>query len=128
MNDHCIDVTYNIQIYGSHLMDVRYQVHSYRTEGGLFPFHDWLRASIDRVGRSRIRARLKLLEFGHLGDWKPIGHGAFELRIHTGPGYRIYCGRAKNTFVILWGGDKGTQTKDISRATGYWTDYLRRTK
>lgn len=109
------------------MTDTRHQGHYYQAEDGSFPFSEWLRALADPIGRHRVRARLKLLEFGHLGDWKPIGHGAFELRIHTGPGYRVYGGKAKqNSFVILWAGDKRTQPRDITRALHYWTDYLRR--
>jgi putative addiction module killer protein len=110
-------------------MDVRHAVHFYQAGDGSIPFIEWLRDLADPIGRHRIRARLKLLEFGHLGDWKFIGHGVFELRVHTGPGYRVYCGKSnQNTFVILWAGAKGTQARDIARAIHYWTDYARRIK
>ena len=83
----------------------------------------------DRIGRHRIRARLKHLEFGHFGDWKNIGEGVVELRIHTGPGYRIYVGREKRDMtIILWAGPKRTQARDVARARHYWADYRRRMK
>lgn len=103
------------------------QVHFYRAANGDVPFAEWLRKLRDPIGRNRIRARLKLLEFGHLGDWKPIDDGMQEMRLHTGPGYRIYLGRpSQKRFVILWAGDKSTQSRDLIRALDYWADYKRR--
>ncbi|AMS05840.1 hypothetical protein AXH35_10700 [Acidipropionibacterium acidipropionici] len=71
----------------------------------------------DGRGRSRILMRLERLAQGYPGDTKPVGAGLFELRIHTGPGYRIYYLREANTLILLLcGGDKSTQNKDIARA------------
>jgi putative addiction module killer protein len=66
---------------------------------------------------ARIAARIRRLELGNLGDVKPVGEGVSELRIDYGPGYRIYFVQQGNTLVILLcGGDKRTQNKDIRTA------------
>jgi putative addiction module killer protein len=81
------------------------------------PFDDWLRDLRDPIGKGRVLARLRALSFGHRGDWVPVGAGLFELRIHTGPGYRIYVAPAAgDVLLLLVGGDKRTQAQDIERA------------
>ena len=71
----------------------------------------------DRAGRARILARLDRLATGNFGDWKSVGGGVAELRIQTGPGYRVYFARRGDTVVILLcGGDKSSQQRDIDRA------------
>ncbi len=81
------------------------------------PFEAWLRDLRDPIGKGRILARLRALSFGHRGDWVPLGGGLFELRVHSGPGYRIYVApSAGGGLVLLVGGDKRTQVRDIERA------------
>jgi len=64
---------------------------------------------------------------GNLGDCKPVGEGVFELKIDFGPGYRLYFGQVGLTIVLLLiGGDKSTQERDIGEAIQYWRDYERR--
>src|ERR1039458_9142421 len=71
----------------------------------------------DEMAKIRIAARLRQIESGNLGDSKPVGEGVTELRIHVGAGYRVYCGRHGQRWVILLcGGDKDSQPKDIARA------------
>jgi putative addiction module killer protein len=65
---------------------------------------------------------------GNFSDSRPIGAGASESRIHTGPGYRIYYGIDGNKIVLLLGGDKSSQTLDIRSALKYWQDYRERKK
>ena len=65
---------------------------------------------------ARINARLRNLSLGNVGDARPVGGGLFELRVHHGPGYRIYVLREDTTVVLLCGGDKGSQQRDIERA------------
>jgi putative addiction module killer protein len=80
-------------------------------------FRDWLKDLGDRRARVRIDDRLKRLAGGHTGDTKPIGGGVRELRLHFGPGYRIYyVWRDKVLIILLNGGDKGTQARDITTA------------
>lgn len=103
------------------------QVSEYRTADGRKPFAEWFAALRDRQAIKAIAARLTRLQAGNRGDWKAVGAGVFELRIDTGPGFRVYCGQDGTTLVLLLcGGDKRTQTKDIERAHEYWKDYQAR--
>jgi len=80
-------------------------------------FVEWLRALRDTQGRAKIIARLDRLEEGNPGNFRGVGGGVIELKIDFGPGYRVYyVQRADVLIVILCGGDKSTQSKDIQRA------------
>lgn len=80
-------------------------------------FQAWLDLLSDRRAKLRIVARLRRAEIGNLGDWKSIERGICEMRIEYGPGYRLYfTRRGKVLIIILCGGDKSTQQKDIRRA------------
>ena len=80
-------------------------------------FQDWLDGLKDLRAQVRIAARLRLAEAGSLGDWKPVGGDVSELRVDFGPGYRVYFARRGSILiVILAGGDKSTQARDIKRA------------
>ena len=80
-------------------------------------FADWFSKLRDRNAQKRIQARIDRMEIGNLGDCEPIGHGISEARIHYGAGYRIYfIQRDKILIVLLVGGDKSTQRRDIARA------------
>jgi putative addiction module killer protein len=80
-------------------------------------FRKWRRRLKDERARVLIASRLDRLAFGHAGDVEPVGNGISELRIHYGPGYRIYFQKRKNTIIILLcGGSKSTQAKDIKTA------------
>ncbi len=80
-------------------------------------FQDWLDALKDKRGRLRIVARVRHAEAGNLGDWKVIDGPLCEMRVDFGPGYRVYFARrGKLLIVLLVGGDKSTQSKDIARA------------
>ena len=77
----------------------------------------WFDSLKDRNARMRIDIRIRRLSLGNFGDVKPVGEGVSEIRIDYGPGYRIYYLRKKNTVIILLlGGDKSTQSKDIQKA------------
>lgn len=105
------------------------QVLEYRTENGRNPYLEWLRSLRDREARARVRVRVARVALGNFGDWDTVGGGVGELRIHYGPGYRVYFGRQGNTVVILLcGGDKRTQAQDIALAKAYWADYQQRTR
>jgi putative addiction module killer protein len=78
----------------------------------------------DRKTRNRLQARLDRLEVGNLGDHKAVGEGIFELRLQFGAGHRIYFGEVDNTIILLLcGGDKSSQARDIERAKAYWREY-----
>ena len=80
-------------------------------------FSQWLGGLKDRQARMRIHARLDRLALGNFGDIYPVGQGISELRIHFGPGYRVYCMQLKKRVVVLLcGGDKSSQSRDIEQA------------
>lgn len=102
------------------------EVEIYATETGRRPFEEWLEALPKQV-RLRVEQRLHRLRLGLIGDSKYLRNGLFELRLHAGPGYRIYYGMiGKKLIILLEAGDKGSQAADILAAKGYWDDYLRR--
>ena len=104
------------------------EIREYLTEAGRNPFQEWLHSLRDLQVRARIRVRLNRMRLGNFGDCKPVGEGAMELRLDFGPGYRIYFGQVGDVLVILLcGGDKRTQTRDIATAKQYWQSYKRRT-
>jgi len=99
----------------------------YEQSQGQCPFEKWLNSLRDKQAQTRIARRIRQVQNGALGDWKPVGEGVLELRIDVGAGYRVYCGRHGDTFVILLcGGDKSSQDKDIERAKDFWADWKRR--
>lgn len=80
-------------------------------------FIDWLSQLKDRRAAARIASRLLRVETGSLGDVKPVGEGVSEIRVDHGPGYRVYFIRhGQILIVLLCGGDKSTQQKDIASA------------
>lgn len=80
-------------------------------------FDAWLKALRDPVGKARILARIRSAEAGNLGDTASVGAGILEMRIHTGPGYRVYlCRRGEVAYLLLCGGDKSSQRRDIRTA------------
>jgi putative addiction module killer protein len=79
----------------------------------------------DRGSIARINARLRNISLGNVGDAKPLGDGLFEMRVHHGPGYRLYFLREEATAVMLCGGDKGSQQRDIERARRLAKDWRR---
>ena len=100
----------------------------YVTEEGKAPFDDWF-DKLDTVAALKVRTALARIETGNLGDVKPIGQGVSERRITFGPGYRVYFGKDGDKIVILLcGGTKKRQSKDIEQAKAFWDDYKNRKK
>jgi len=80
-------------------------------------FRKWFAKLQDERAATAIASRLDRLAFGHVGDAEPVGKGVSELRIHYGPGYRVYFQRRGDAIIVLLcGGNKGTQTRDIKTA------------
>jgi putative addiction module killer protein len=103
------------------------ELHYYQTSAGRRLFIEWLERLKDRQARTRIEARLARVAAGTFGDVEPVGEGVMELRIDWGPGYRVYFARVGQVMVLLLcGGDKRTQQRDINRAKECFEDYKAR--
>jgi putative addiction module killer protein len=80
-------------------------------------FDAWLCALQDRIAKARIIQRIDKAEAGHFGDTRPVGEDVHEMRVHVGPGYRLYyTRRAARVYWLLMGGDKSNQQRDIDKA------------
>ena len=80
-------------------------------------FVKWLEAMRDPLAKVRVVTRLRMAQAGNFGDCEVVGEGVCEMRIHQGPGYRVYFTRRdKVVYLLLMGGDKSTQSRDIKRA------------
>ncbi len=98
----------------------------YKTENGTDMFTEWFEGLRDGRGQAAILKRLDRVEEGLLGDHQPVGEGVWELRIDVGPGYRVYYGeQGRMIVVLLVGGNKRSQRKDIRKAQGYWMAFRR---
>jgi putative addiction module killer protein len=103
------------------------EIQLYLTTNGQEPFTEWFEALQDVKTQTIIDKRLDRVRLGNLGDVRSLGSGVFELRIDHGSGYRVYFGEVGTTIVLLLlGGDKRTQAKDILKAKEYWKDYEHR--
>jgi putative addiction module killer protein len=99
--------------------EIRYYVAS----GGHAPFADWFE-DLDLVARAKVTRAMARLRQGNFSSVKSVGEGVLELRIDFGPGYRVYFGRDGEALVILLtGGTKKRQQRDIDTARAYWQDY-----
>jgi putative addiction module killer protein len=103
-------------------------VREYLDDNGRSPFRDWLN-ELDAATKARVQVRVLRFESGNLGDHKQVGDSVWEARLAFGPGYRIYFGKSgAEVVLLLLGGDKGTQRKDIKQAKQYWMTYLKETR
>lgn len=101
------------------------EIRLYETADGHAPFADWS-SELDPPARARVMRALTRLEAGNVSNVKGVGEGVLELRIDFGPGYRVYFGRDGDVLVILLtGGTKTRQQRDIEAARSYWQDYKR---
>ena len=104
------------------MLDLRY----YLTVDSKAPFEQWFN-KLNSAAAAKASIALVRLEQGNVSNVKSVGDGVAEFKIDFGPGYRIYFGRDGETVVILLtGGDKSRQQRDIERAKNYWADYKRR--
>ncbi len=106
-----------------------YTIEYYLTEKGEKPFGNWLDGLRDIAARNTVRIRLDRVRLGNLGDNRTVGNGIYELKIDHGPGYLVYFALdGKAIVLLLIGGDKSSQRKDIAKAQEYWLDHTRRKK
>ncbi len=111
-----------------HLTDA-WELRHYQTVDGHVPFREWRESLPDHKVAAAIRARLRRIQRGLFGDCKAVGDGVLEFRIDLGPGYRGYFFRSgRQVILLLCGGDKNTQARDIANARSYRRDYEQRTR
>ncbi|WP_208541722.1 MULTISPECIES: type II toxin-antitoxin system RelE/ParE family toxin [Bartonella] len=104
-----------------------FKIRHYLAADGKDLIIDWLHKLRDMQAKTAIIRRLNRLEQGNFGDFRPLRDGIYELRIHIGPGYRIYYTQlGKTVLLLLCGGTKRTQNTDIIRACAYWHDWQNR--
>ena len=113
--------------YNRSYMEIEIEI--YTTSSGKRPFETWFEDIRELHTRAKILTRLDRLKLGNFGDCKTLDDGVCELRIHYGPGIRVYYSKIGNRVILLLcGGDKGSQTKDINKAKEYLKDYRSREK
>ena len=96
----------------------------YRTASGKCPFEEWFAKLRDTRAQATVDARLIRTRLGNFGFCRAVAKGVSELKIDYGPGYRVYFGRdGEAVVVLLLGGEKSTQAKDIKKAREFWADY-----
>jgi putative addiction module killer protein len=106
---------------------MQYEIEFYVQKNGRIPLETWLQG-LDQKTHNRIMARLDRVQLGNFGDHKTVGGGVSELRFFFGSGYRVYYGIDQGKLVLLLiGGDKKSQNKDITRAQEFWNLYLKET-
>jgi putative addiction module killer protein len=109
-------------------MESQIEIRHYVTPAGRDVFGDWFLRLSDFQARDRIAARIDRLAHGNFGDCRRLRHGLWELRVDSGPGYRIYFAMLGAACVLLLcGGDKRKQSSDIERALRNMTDFKQRT-
>lgn len=107
---------------------VNFTVRELVDDSGRIPFREWL-GELDTTTKARVQARILRFETGNLGDHKDVGAGVWEARLDFGPGYRVYFGRSgRELILLLVGGDKKTQKRDIKRARELWSRYTKEVK
>ena len=100
------------------------EIQRYVTPDGQVPFDNWFDSLRDSKTSTIIDKRLNRVILGNFGDCQSVGNGVFELRIDYGPGFRIYFGQVGTTIILLLcGGNKSTQDRDIRQSIEYWTNY-----
>ncbi len=105
-----------------------FEIRIYQTATGNRPYDEWL-SGLDVVSSKRVRDRIARVSLGAFGDSKMLADagGVCELRLKFGPGYRVYYGKDGATIVLLLcGGDKSTQKRDVAKAAEYWKEYRER--
>jgi putative addiction module killer protein len=105
------------------------ELRTYESSPGKAPYNDWMADLRDAKGRAVIRIRVDRLEAGNFGNCEPVGSGVSELKIDFGPGYRVYFAEdGPEVVLLLIGGDKDSQPKDVKTAKAYWKTYTERVR
>jgi len=100
------------------------KIKKYVTADNNCPFETWMQKLKDKRAKAQILIRLDRIQASNFGDHKSVGNDVYELRITEGKGYRVYYAHEGNTIILLLcGGSKATQSKDIKLAKRYWSDY-----
>lgn len=100
------------------------EIRVYETQDGKRPFEDWIKSLRDKRAKARVFARIDRLSLGNFGDCRSVGGGVYELRVHYGPGYRLYFALLGTTVVLLLtGGTKKGQRRDVEKAQEYWKEF-----
>lgn len=108
---------------------IEIDVEIYETSGGQRPFEKWFNSLRERLTQTKVLTRLNRLKMGNFGDCKTLQDGVCELRIDHGPGLRIYYGKiGAKLILLLCGGDKSSQEKNIAKAKEYFKDWAERNK
>ena len=103
------------------------KIQRYITPDGKIPIDEWLDSFRDSKTKAIINARIKRVNNGNLGNYRSLGDSIYELKINYGAGYRVYFGQVGTEIILLLsGGDKSTQDRDIHKAKEYWRDYEQR--
>ncbi|MEX2091934.1 MAG: type II toxin-antitoxin system RelE/ParE family toxin [Pirellulales bacterium] len=102
------------------------QVVEYEDEHGGHPFSKWFE-TLNTPAALKVRTAIARMENGNLSNVEPVGEGVSECKVHFGPGYRIYFGKdGQNLVILLGGGTKKRQSRDIAIARRHWRDYRAR--
>ncbi len=106
-----------------------FEVKEYINSAGKSPYADWVADLRDQTAQVKILRQTRRMALGNFGDVKPVGNGVSETKINYGPGYRVYHAKVGNQLVILLcGGDKSTQAKDIKQAKQHLQDFKNRSE
>jgi putative addiction module killer protein len=105
------------------------QIHKYVASGGVEPFNVWFK-KLNWKTQAKIDSYIVRVALGaSRKNIKPVGSGVFEIKIDYGPGYRVYFGEVANvSMLLLLGGDKGSQARDIEKAKIYWSEFCEKIK
>lgn len=104
------------------------EIVQYETEAGDCQFSVWFE-DLDARAAAKVRTAIARIETGNFGDVKPVGEGVSERRIDFGPGYRVYFAQdGEKVVILLVGGTKKRQQRDIDQAKAHWRDYKHRKK
>jgi putative addiction module killer protein len=105
-------------------MVIEREIRKLQLENGRVPFDDWYRSLLDKKVRAAVDIRLARVRLGNFGSHRHVGEGVNELKIDLGPGLRVYYGEHDRKIVLLLGGgDKGTQQRDINNAIKLWKQW-----